>query len=44
MEKLKNLLMNSNFKILSKCQKVIEYYNRLLVNFPGKETVLKTKY
>lgn len=41
MEKLKNLLMNSNFKILSKCQKVIEYYNRLLVNFPGKETVLK---
>ena len=33
--------MNSNFKILSKCQKVIEYYNRLLVNFPGKETVLK---
>lgn len=33
--------MNYNFKILSKCERLIHYYHKLLVNYPGKEIVLK---
>lgn len=33
--------MNSNFILLSKLQRTIEYYSKLLVNFPKKEYVLK---
>lgn len=33
--------MNSNFLLLSKTQKIIEYYNKHLINFPKKEYLLK---
>ena len=33
--------MNSNFLLLSKSERLINYYNKLLINFPNKEYVLK---
>ncbi len=33
--------MNSNFILLNKTQKTIEYYNKLILNFSKKEVVLK---
>lgn len=33
--------MNSKFILLSKTQKTIEYYNKLLINYPKIEVVLK---
>lgn len=33
--------MNYNFKVLSNSYKTINYINKLLVNFPNKEVVLK---
>ncbi len=33
--------MNSNFLMLSKTEKTIQYINRILVNYPNKEYVLK---
>jgi len=33
--------MNSKFILLSKTQKTIEYYNKLLINYPKVEIVLK---
>lgn len=34
--------MNSNFFLLSKTEKTIQYINKVLVNYPNKEYVLKT--
>lgn len=33
--------MNSNFILLSKTQKTICYYNKILINYPKNELVLK---
>lgn len=33
--------MNYNFKVLSNSYKTINYVNKLLINFPNKEVVLK---
>ena len=33
--------MNSNFNLLNKCYKFIEYYDNILINFPNKTIVLK---
>ncbi len=33
--------MNYNFKVLTSTYKTINYYNKLLINFPKKEVVLK---
>lgn len=33
--------MNSNFILLNKSYKLIEYYDNLLINYPKKNTVLK---
>lgn len=33
--------MNSKFILLSKTQRTIEYYNKLLINYPKSELVLK---
>lgn len=33
--------MNSNFNLLNKCYKFIEYYDNILPNFPKKNVVLK---
>ena len=33
--------MNYNFKILSSSYKTINYINKLLVNYPNKEVILK---
>lgn len=33
--------MNSNFFLLNKCYQTIEYYNRLLINYPKTEILLK---
>ncbi len=34
--------MNSSFKLLSKTEMTICYYNRMLVNYPKNEVVLKS--
>ncbi len=33
--------MNSNFHLLAKTQRIISYYNKILINFPKTEIVLK---
>ena len=33
--------MNSNFKILNNTYKTINYFNKLLINYPKKEIVLR---
>lgn len=33
--------MNSNFNLLNKCYKFIEYYDNILINFSNKTIVLK---
>ncbi len=34
--------MNSNFNMLSKTERLINYYNKLLINYPKKELVLSS--
>ena len=33
--------MNSNFFLLNKCYQTIEYYNKVLINYPKNEYILK---
>jgi len=33
--------MNYNFHLLAKTQRIIDYFNKILINFPKKEVVLK---
>lgn len=33
--------MNSNFFLLNKCYQTIDYYNKVLVNYPKTEVLLK---
>lgn len=33
--------MNSNFILLSKVQRTINYYNKILINYPKNEVILK---
>lgn len=37
----RGLLMNYNFMLLNKTQKTIQYINKILINFPNKEQILK---
>ena len=33
--------MNSNFFLLNKCYQTIDYYNKILINYPKTEVLLK---